>query len=168
MVERAQLKQIFQVCVVVGDVEKSVERYWKVFGIGPWQIYAFQPPDLFDTMLHGKPESYSMRIASARIGNIEWELIQPLGGRSTYREFLDENGEGLHHVGVVVEDFDKTIAACKEQGIGTLMTGRFRESSFAYLDTGPALGFITEILKAPPGFKMPPPDAVYPPPEGSK
>ncbi len=43
------------------------------------------------------------------------------------------------------------------------MAGRFRESTYAYLDTGPALGFITEILKMPPGFEMPKPDAVYPP-----
>jgi catechol 2,3-dioxygenase-like lactoylglutathione lyase family enzyme len=163
MAEKAELKQVFQVCVVVKDIEKSVERYWKIFGIGPWQIHTFGPPDLFDTTFHGKPEPYSMKIAAAQIGNIQWELIQPLSGRSSYQEFLDERGEGLHHIAVVVEDFDKTVAACEKHGIGTVMTGRFRESAYAYLDTGPALGFITEILKMPPGFEMPTPDAVYPP-----
>jgi hypothetical protein len=140
-----------------------VEQYWKVFGIGPWQIHTFRPPDLFGTTLHGKPEPYSMKIAAAQIGNIQWELIQPLGGRSSYQEFLDEKGEGLHHVAVVVEDFDKTVAALEKHGIGTVMTGCFRESTYAYLDTAPVLGFITEILKLPPGFEMPKPDAVYPP-----
>jgi catechol 2,3-dioxygenase-like lactoylglutathione lyase family enzyme len=164
MPEKAELKQVFQVCVVVNNIEKSVEQYWKIFGIGPWQIRTFQPPDLFDTTLHGKPEPYTMKIAAARAGNIEWELIQPLSGRSSYREFLDKNGEGLHHVAVVVEDFDKTVSAMEKHGIGTVMTGRFRESEYAYLDTGPVLGFIAEILKAPPGFRMPKPDAVYPPP----
>jgi methylmalonyl-CoA/ethylmalonyl-CoA epimerase len=149
--------------VVVKDIETSVAQYWKIFGIGPWQIYTFQSPDLFDTTLHGKPEPYSMKVAAAQVGNLQWELIQPLGGRSSYQEFLDEKGEGLHHVAVMVEDFDKTVAALGKQGIGTVMTGKFRESSYAYLDTGPALGFITEILKMPPGFEMPTPDAVYPP-----
>ena len=165
MAEKAELKQVFQVCVVVKDIKKSVERYWKIFGIGPWQIHTFQPPDLFDTTLHGRAESYTMKIAAAQIGNMQWELIQPLSGRSTYREFLDEKGEGLHHVAVLVDDFDRTVAACREHGIGTVMTGRFRESAFAYLDTRPALGFITEILKAPAEFQMPRPDAVYPPPD---
>jgi methylmalonyl-CoA/ethylmalonyl-CoA epimerase len=163
MTEKVELKQVFQVCVVVKDIEKSVEQYWKIFGIGPWEIHAFGPPDLSDTTLHGRPEVYSMKIAAAQIGNIQWELIQPISGRSSYREFLDEKGEGLHHVAVVVEDFDKTVAACEKHGIGTVMTGKFRESSYAYLDTAPALGFITEILTMPPGFQMPKPDAVYPP-----
>jgi methylmalonyl-CoA/ethylmalonyl-CoA epimerase len=163
MADKAEIKQVFQVCVVVRDIELSVERYWNLFGIGPWQIHTFRQPDLFDTTLRGKPESYSMKIASAQIGNIQWELIQPLSGRSSYREFLDEKGEGLHHVAVVVDDFEKVIASLEKHGIGTVMTGKFRESTYAYLDTGPALGFITEILKMPPGFKMPEPDAIYPP-----
>jgi 4-hydroxyphenylpyruvate dioxygenase-like putative hemolysin len=161
-IEKVELKHVFQVCVVVKDIQQSVEQYWNIFGIGPWQIYTFQPPDLFDTTLRGKPERYTMKIAAARIGNIQWELIQPLSGHSSYQEFLDEKGEGLHHVAVVVEDFDKTVAALEKHGIGTVMAGKFRESTYAYLDTGPALGFITEILKTPPGFEMPAPDAVYP------
>ena len=163
MAEKIELKQVFQVCVVVKDIQKSVEQYWNIFGIGPWQIHTFQPPDLFDTTLHGKPEPYTMKIAAARVGNIQWELIQPLTGRSSYHEFLEEKGEGLHHVAVAVEDFDKTVAALERHGIGTVMTGEYRESTYAYLDTGPALGFIAEILKMPPGFEMPAPDAVYPP-----
>ena len=161
--EKVELKQVFQVCVVVKDIQKSVEQYWNIFGIGPWQIHTFQPPDLFDTTLRGKPEPYTMKIAAAQIGNIQWELIQPLSGRSSYHEFLEEKGEGLHHVAVMVQDFDKTVAALEKQGIGTMMSGKYRESTYAYLDTGPALGFITEILKMPPGFEMPKPDAVYPP-----
>ena len=93
-----------------------------------------------------------MKIAAARIGNIQWELIQPLSGRSSYHEFLEEKGEGLHHVAIAVEDFDKTVAALEKHGIGTVMTGRFRESTYAYLDTGPALGFITEILEGAAGI----------------
>jgi methylmalonyl-CoA/ethylmalonyl-CoA epimerase len=162
MAEKIELKQMFQVCVVVKDIQKSVEQYWNIFGIGPWQIRTFQPPDLSDTTLRGKPELYTMKIAAAQIGNIQWELIQPLGGRSGYHEFLEEKGEGLHHIAVVVEDFDKAVAAFEKHGIGTVMTGKFKESTYAYLDTAPALGFITEILKMPPGFEMPRPDAVYP------
>lgn len=108
--EKAELQQVFQVCVVVKDLEKSVAQYWDIFGIGPWQIHTFGPPDLFDTTLRGEPEAYSMKIAAARVGNMQWELIQPLDGRSSYREFLDEKGEGLHHVAVVVDDFDKTFS----------------------------------------------------------
>jgi hypothetical protein len=157
-----QPKRVFQVCVVVRDVQKSVENYWQLLGIGPWQIHTFKAPDLYETKLRGNPESYSMKIAAAQIGNVQWELIQPLGGRSSYQEFLDEKGEGLHHVAIAVEDFDRTVATLERRGIASLMSGRFRESQFVYLDTGPALGFITELLKMPPGFEMPEPEMTYP------
>ena len=62
--EKVELKQVFQVCVVVKDIQKSVEQYWNIFGIGPWQIHTFRPADLFDTTLRGKPEPYTMKIAA--------------------------------------------------------------------------------------------------------
>lgn len=161
--EKLEIKQVYQVCVVVKDIRKAMERYWKIFGIGPWQIYTFRPPDLTNTTLHGKPEPYTMKLASARVGALEWELIQPLEGRSAYKEFLEQRGEGLHHVAVVVDDFDKTVAALEKQGMGILMSGQYRGATFVYMDTGQALGAITEICKAPPGFEMPKPEATYPP-----
>jgi 4-hydroxyphenylpyruvate dioxygenase-like putative hemolysin len=162
-IEKIELKQVIQVCVVVKDLQKTMEHYWKIFGIGPWQIHTFRPPDLTNTTFHGKPEPYTMKIASAQIGTVQWELIQPLEGRNSYQEFLEEKGEGLHHVAVAVEDFDKTVAALEKHGMGTLMSGKYRDATFAYLDTGPALGAITEIIKIPPGFEMPKPEATYPP-----
>jgi methylmalonyl-CoA/ethylmalonyl-CoA epimerase len=161
--EKIELKQVFQVSVVVKDIQKAMEHYWKIFGIGPWQIYTFQPPDLTNTTLHGKPEPYTMRLATAQIGTVQWELIEPLDARSTYKEFLEQKGEGLHHVAVTVEDFDKTVAALEKQGMGILMSGTWHGTTYVYMDTEQALGTITEICKVPPGFEMPGPEATYPP-----
>ena len=36
--------------------------------------------------------------AEVHAGPIVFELIQPLDGPSIYKEWLDEHGEGLHHV----------------------------------------------------------------------
>jgi len=30
---------IAQIALVVKDLDKTVEKYWKVFGIGPWHFY---------------------------------------------------------------------------------------------------------------------------------
>ena len=78
------------------------------------------------------------------------------------KEFLEQKGEGLHHVAVAVDDYDKTVAALEKQGIGILMSGVLRDATYAYLDTEQALGAIFEIYKAPPGFEMPRPEATYP------
>jgi methylmalonyl-CoA/ethylmalonyl-CoA epimerase len=161
--EKIELKRVYQICVVVKDIRKAIEHYWKIFGIGPWRVYAFQHPDLTNTTYRGKPEPYSMKLASAKVGDLEWELIQPLEGRSAYKEFLEQRGEGLHHVAVAVADFDKTVAALQKQGMGILMSGQFRGVTFVYMDTERALGTITEICKVPPGFVMPEPESTYPP-----
>lgn len=163
--EKIIAKQMHQVCVVVKDLQAAVERYWNLFGIGPWQIYTFEPPALSDQTIHGRPEPYSMRLALAMMGDFQWELIQPLSGPNIYQEFLDEHGEGVHHVSFGVDDYDQAIAAMKEQDIGMLMGGSWNGATFGYLDTEKDLGVIVELFKTSPDFAMPAPEATYPPAE---
>ena len=164
--EKIEWKQGVQVCVVVKDLQKSMERYWNL-GIGPWAIYTFQSPELSNTTLHGKPAKYSMKIAVAMIGNLMWELVQPLEGPSTYKEFLEQKGEGVHHVQLAVDNFDQTIAALEKKGIGVLMKGDWKGLSYAYLDTEKELGAILEIKK-PLDWGPPQPEATYPPSQPKK
>ncbi|MGD0918075.1 MAG: VOC family protein [Thermodesulfobacteriota bacterium] len=160
--EKVDLKNVIQVCVVVKNIRKAVESYWNLFAIGPWKIYTFQPPDLTNATLHGKLEKYSMKIAITMIGNMMWELIEPLEGPSIYKEFLEERGEGIHHVHFAVDNYDQTVAALKKQGINILMDGSWKGITYAYLDTERELGAIFEISK-PLDAQLPPPEAVYPP-----
>jgi len=161
--DKVVAKQMHQICVVVKDLQAAVERYWNLFGIGPWVFYTFKAPELTEAMVHGKPQPYTMRIAVAYIGEVQWELIQPLSGPSIYQEFLDEHGEGVHHVALGVDNYDQTIAAMKEQGIGVLMSGRWNGVDYGYLDSEKNLGVIVELFRYSPDFVMPAPEATYPP-----
>ena len=80
--EKFQMKSISQVGIVVKDLQKAVENYWKNFGIGPWSIYTAAPPDLTDTFIRGEPASFSMKLAFTRAGSVMLEFIQPLEGES--------------------------------------------------------------------------------------
>ena len=160
--EKVELKQVLQVCVVVEDIQKSMERYWEGYGIGPWDIYTFAPPGLTEPTIHGKSEPYTMKLATAQIGTVQWELIEPLTGPSIYAEFLQEHGEGLHHVAVLVDDYDQTVADLAKRDIGILMGGNWKGATYAYMDTEKDLGAILEIYKMPPDFEMPAPEARYP------
>jgi methylmalonyl-CoA/ethylmalonyl-CoA epimerase len=164
--EKIEWKQVIQVCVVAKDLQKSMERYWNL-GIGPWAIYTFQSPELTNTTLHGKPAKYSMKLAIAMVGNMMLELIQPLEGPSTYKEFLEQKGEGLHHIQLAVANYDQTIAALGKKGIGVLMKGAWKGMSYAYLDTESELGTILEISK-PLDWAPPQPEATYPPTQQKK
>jgi methylmalonyl-CoA/ethylmalonyl-CoA epimerase len=159
--EKIELKQAVQVCVVVKDIQKAMERYWNL-GIGPWAIYTFQSPELTNTTFQGKPAKYSMKLAIAMIGSVMWELIEPLEGPSSYKEFLAQKGEGLHHVLLAVDNYDQTITAFEQKGIGVLMKGDWKGLTYAYLDTEKELGAILEIFK-PLDWAPPEPEAIYPP-----
>ncbi len=51
-----------------------------------------------------------MKLALAQLGPVMCELIEPVQGPSSYEEFLNEHGEGLHHLGYFVEDIDAEIS----------------------------------------------------------
>jgi len=92
-------------------------------------------------------------------------LIEPLEGPSVYKEFLAKKGEGLHHLGFLVDDVSGALAAFKKMGIDVLMSGKWRDvSEFYYMDTEAVLGIIYEIIRR--KGPRPPPEAVYPPKTG--
>lgn len=158
-----KVKQLLQVCVLVNDLQKAMERYWNLFGIGPWRIYTFAPPFLTKTSLRGSERPYSMKLAVTQIGPVEWELVQPLEGPSIYEEFLAQKGEGLHHVAFAVDDFDQAVSALASEGISIQMGGTTQAgNSFAYMDTEKAIGAIVELFKRPEGWQRPPPEAIWP------
>jgi hypothetical protein len=144
---RFKFREISQIGIVVKDLQKTMENYWKMLGIGPWSVYTFAPPALKEPMIRGKSIPYSMRLAIAQIGLMQLELIQPLEGPSIYKEFLAAKGEGLHHILTRIENIDETLLDFKKMGIDVLMSGKFYGGEFYYLDTEPILGIIFELAK---------------------
>ncbi|MCJ7634068.1 VOC family protein [Candidatus Bathyarchaeota archaeon] len=145
---KIRVREITQIGLVVKDLMKSLENYWKTLGIGPWRIYTFAPPALREPMIRGKPVPYSMRLAVTEIGQIQYELIEPLEGPSVYKEFLASKGEGLHHIQSRLDDVTSELTEFKRIGINVLMSGKFRGGEFYYMDTEPILGTIYEIVKS--------------------
>jgi hypothetical protein len=155
-----KLGEITQVGLVVKDLQESMERYWKLLGIGPWNIYTYAPPMLRDATVRGKRVDYSMRLALSMAGPVQLELIQPLEGPSIYVEHLAEKGEGLHHIQSRVENIEEVLAAFEKSAIKVLMSGKIGDGEFYYLDTVPVIGIIYEIFRR---KTRSAPEAVYPP-----
>ncbi|MBA2513375.1 MAG: VOC family protein [Solirubrobacterales bacterium] len=139
---------ITQIAIVVHDIRDALARYHRALGWGPWNVYEHAPPTLHDTVLHGKPTEYSMIGAETHAGPIVVELLQPLEGPSIYKEWLEEHGEGLHHIAVMrptPEESDATKQHFADLGAKVLMGGRIGASiEFYYLDTEPQLKVILE------------------------
>lgn len=140
--------KISQIGIVVHDLDKTMKQYHDLLGWGPWNVYEHTAPVLHDTHLHGQKQTYSMLCAETMVGDMCYELIQPLEGPSIYKEWLEEKGEGLHHIAVMKPDMESSDQFKKDMeaaGAKMLMGGRIGETiEFYYLDSEPALKVILE------------------------
>jgi hypothetical protein len=139
---------ITQVAAVVRDLRSALERYHQMLGWGPWQVYEHVPPMLHDTYYKGRPTEYTMLGAEVQAGPIVFELLQPLDGPSIYKDWLEEKGEGLHHVAVMRHTHEESGAVRDYyDGLGAkvAMEGRIGEDiQFLYYDTEPLLKIVLE------------------------
>ncbi len=161
---RLPFSKIDQICVVVRDIHAAMEQYRTLMGLGPWRVYTFSAPRVKDMTYRGKPAEYSMRVAFAQCGALQFELIQPVQGPTIYHEFLERNGEGIHHFGVWVPSLTRAIEDARAAGFDVIQSGRGYgvrgDGGYAYLDTEKVLGAIYELIEIP--AERYPPDEVYP------
>ena len=156
--------RINQVAMVVRDLDATVRDYWERLKIGPWAIMTFEPPDVRDMTYRGKRQDYRMRIAFAMCGDLQLELIQSLEGPNIYEDFMAEHGEGMHHVGIWVDDLDAAVKELESRGYAMIQSGRTGisgDGGFAYFETAGPLATTIELIKLPSQRK--PPEALFPP-----
>jgi methylmalonyl-CoA/ethylmalonyl-CoA epimerase len=115
--EGLKLPPLAQVGYVVKDLEKAIEYYSKVFGVGPFMTLMFAPEK---RLLRGKPVSIMLKIGIAPMGPVQMELIEPVKGDGIHKEYLETRGEGLQHLGFIVDNYDEWLAYMKEQDIEIL------------------------------------------------
>jgi len=138
---RVTVTGIPQVGIVVRDIDSTVEAFWRILGIGPWTIYAWEPPTVYGRKYSGKPASAREKTAKTMVGELELELVQAVEGDSTYRDFIADRGEGLHHLKFLVDDVDEVADILTEQGFASLQSGRFgapeHRGAFNYIQVDP-------------------------------
>lgn len=136
---KLQLKTVDQVSFAVKDIDKVIEAWSSLYGIGPWTFR-----ENGGTSAKGHP--WKIRMAFAYIGPVQIELVQCTEGRIFQSRFLDTWGEGLHHLGFYVDDVDAEAANLVAQGAKLLIAD---PGNFAYLDSGGPGGAIFELMRRP-------------------
>jgi len=101
---KLNIRNIDHVGYVVRDLDKTAKFFWEVLGIGTWQFMEFGP-NVEEYKYYVKNEKLLLKIAEARIGSISIELIESVSGPSPHRDFLEKHGEGMQHLGILVDDY---------------------------------------------------------------
>lgn len=133
---KLQLEEIGHIGIIVKDVDKVVESWERMFGIGPWVVRDLGGP------VEG--ETIRVKMAWANLGPVQIELTQPVEGRTIHADFLDTHGEGLHHLGFPADDVDGEAANLVAQGAKIIMQ---QPGGYAFLEGGWPGGFILELVR---------------------
>ena len=143
------LPDIGQIGIVVRDIESAQKIYSNLFGVTEWEDIAI--PSFVERSYRGYQGDFSYKVALTKNVKPQWELIQPMVGKTVFDDDLGENGEGLHHLGFLVDNIDDRIEAAKELGITVTQSARRPEvkSKWAYLDTKSICGVTIEFIQKP-------------------
>lgn len=141
--QQLKLPPVAQIGVVVEDLDRAVSFLESSFGLGPFRVQEIEAPNVWD---RGKEKRIKARLGFAMLGEVELELIHILEGDSVHLEFLRQHGEGLHHLGFRVKDFQAKLEQAKAIGFEVLQTGPFGRF-YAYLDTRRHGGIIFELIE---------------------
>lgn len=141
-------KQMVQVGIIVKDVENSAKAWATFLGVEeiPEAIVA-TGSDLNPTKYKGKPTDAKAKLAFFKLDNITIELIEPLGGPSTWQEFLDTKGEGIHHIAFNVNGMKNYIKNFEDNGISMIQHGGWDTGEYGYFDGSNGLALIIELLE---------------------
>ena len=136
--------------LIVEDLDKAM-KHFEALGVGPFPAFVGGPEGtpVIGKTVRGEDSDYDMdlRLADGGMGGIGFELIQPLKGHSIYDEFIEDRGEGIHHLAYLVEDLDKEIADMAERGFKVLQTGARPQGKWAYFDTDKIGGCVIELVQ---------------------
>ncbi len=145
MEEKSQFTKLSQVGIVVRDIRETMAAMERVFGQKPDKMGHVAPTN---RIYCGESGDFDAMIALYDFAGIQIELIEPLEGRSIWREFLDQRGPGIHHIRFTVEDHDLAVGEMENKGIRVSQSGDSLTPGlrWAYFDSQDALGFIFELL----------------------
>jgi catechol 2,3-dioxygenase-like lactoylglutathione lyase family enzyme len=140
------------IAFVVREME-SVSAFWASIGFPAVKLVHASPRD--DGTYHGKPLLLPFEVGwdnHTRPG-AEW-IVPPQTPANCYNDFLTIHGEGVQHVGVLVEDLEQGVAEYRQLGYQVLQTGAWGENGkkgsgrYAYMDTDSIGGVSVELIRA--------------------
>ena len=123
------LRRLDHVAVVVRNTESALAFYSGRLGLSVASSEEIDSPHV--------------RLTYLDTGNAYLQLVEPLDEQSPIARWLDEHGEGLHHICFGVDDVGQAVAALSDPGSEVVLgSGRGRPSGF--VSSAAANGVIVE------------------------
>jgi methylmalonyl-CoA/ethylmalonyl-CoA epimerase len=143
--------KISHIAFVVRDAE-GPSAFWQKLGF-PAMPKSHASPRA-DSRYHGKPLWLDFDVCWQRHTQFTYEwIIPPVTPPNLYADFLKTHGEGIQHLGVPVDDLEKSIADYQKLGYSVAQSGAWGETGkkgsgrYAYMDTDAIGGVVAEVIR---------------------
>ena len=152
-------REIRQIGIITDDLMRDVRNWVDIARVGPWTIKDYSDRDIAELQVHGRDNrDFRFLVATAKMGNLEIELIQPVHGMPVYEDFLARHGPGLHHIKEKIgeEIIERVVEEYGRHDIPVVQTGRLFHDIHYYLDASRQLQTVIELGNCPSNNPLPP------------
>ena len=143
MENKINMNGFIQIALVVHDIEKAAKTWADLFGVPVPSIRDDKPSHNPNLTYRGQEAYYGLKFAiiDCRDRGFVIELHEPDEHDSTFKEFLDKHGNGVHHIGFEVgERRDAIVGELEGMGYALRTVGYYPGSSWTIVDTEDDLG----------------------------
>ena len=128
--------RIDHIAIAVKSVDEAVKDYQNVLNIDQLE---------FEDVPNEKVKVAMLELEDTRI-----ELMEPTSSDSPIKKFLNERGEGIHHIAITADDIEKDVAKASAKGMK--MLGGLRSGSYGrritFIHPKSLHGVLTELCEA--------------------
>ncbi|MBN2085907.1 MAG: VOC family protein [Anaerolineales bacterium] len=135
-----------QIGFVARDAGRVAQKLAEITGLPAPEPVITDGFEKARTEYRGNPTQATAKLYFFNLGQVSLEIIEPVGGPSTWREFLDKHGDGVHHIAFTVKSTKETADALSTHGIPPVQSGVFEGGSYVYCEAEKELGVILELL----------------------
>ncbi len=130
--------RIDHIAIAVNSVEEALKNYQKILKVDHLEIE--------------EVPNEKVRVAMLMLEDTRIELMEPTAPDSPISKFLQDRGEGIHHIAITADSIVEDVERAKSQGmrmLGDLRTGSYGRR-ITFIHPKSLNGVLTEFCEAPP------------------
>ncbi|MBK7036607.1 MAG: VOC family protein [Bacteroidetes bacterium] len=138
-----------QIAYVIKDLEKSKTFFQEMFGVKNFMPTGTTRLQDYDGTYYGKVADAENLVTMTYSGGTFIEIIQPLSGKSIFKDFIDNNpAGGVHHIAysTKITNLDNVIADFESKGFEVVSSFDTPIAKIVFFDTREEIGVFTEIM----------------------
>jgi methylmalonyl-CoA/ethylmalonyl-CoA epimerase len=129
--------RIDHIAIAVNNIDDALKNYQKILKIDRLEIEDVP--------------SEKVRVAMLNLEDTRIELLEPIDDDSPVKKFLNERGEGIHHMAITADNIEADLSRASAKGmklLGGLRNGSYgRKISFVHPKS--LNGVLIELCEAP-------------------